>query len=217
MRNAKMSAFIISAALIGAACILGGCGRETNEETELISVEEADKKKAFRENSGGDAGETSGREEEGGDISDTADTMLFVDVCGEVKRPGVYEFEPGSRVYEAIERAGGMTDDAAGSCLNQAEKLADGQQVYVPSEDEAKEGRMIQEMPGASSQQDGRVNLNTASKEELMTLSGIGEVKAESIIKFREEQGGFRSAEDIMKIEGIKEGVYNKIKDQIKI
>ena len=209
MRNTKISAVIVSAALIGAACILGGCGRESKEETGLISVEEAEKEKAF--------GETSGAEDEGGEVPEIGGTMIFVDVCGEVEQPGVYELEPESRVYEAIERAGGMTDDAAGSYLNQAEKLTDGQKVYVPSEDEATEGRMTQEMPGASSPQDGKVNLNTASKEELMTLSGIGEVKAESIIKFREEQGGFSSAEDIMKIEGIKEGVFNKIKDQIKI
>lgn len=217
MRNTKISAVIVSAALIGAACILGGCGRESKEETGLISVEEAEKEKAFGESPCGDAGETSGAEDEGGEVPETGGTMIFVDVCGEVEQPGVYELEPESRVYEAIERAGGMTDDAAGSYLNQAEKLTDGQKVYVPSEDEAAEGRMVQEMPGASSPQDGKVNLNTASKEELMTLSGIGEVKAESIIKFREEQGGFSSAEDIMKIEGIKEGVFNKIKDQIKI
>lgn len=216
MRNVKMSVVIAGAMFLGAACILGGCGRESKEETALIGVEEAGIKKDVRKDSGEDDKNASDVKDAGGKVPGDGSAVIFVDVCGQVKMPGVYELEPDSRVYEAVEKAGGMTEDAAVSYLNQAEKLADGQKVYVPSKEEAAGSQMMQEMSDSSSQ-DGKVNLNTASKEELMTLSGIGEVKAESIIKFREEQGGFRSAEDIMKIEGIKEGVFNKIKDQIKI
>ena len=114
-----------------------------------------------------------------------------------------------------IEAAGGMTEKAAESAINQAEKLSDGQQIYVPSEEESSE------QPGKGNQaqepDDGKVNLNTAEKEELMSLSGIGEVKAEAIIRYREEKGGFTSIEELKEIEGIKDGVFGKVKDQIKI
>ena len=148
------------------------------------------------------------------------DENIYVYVCGEVTAPGVYELPAGSRMFEAIEAADGMTGKAADSYLNQAEKLTDGQQVYVPSEKEISEKEHVSGMtsPGsrAGEADDGKVDLNTASKEELMTLSGIGEVKAEAIIRYREEKGGFTSIEELKEIEGIKDGVFNKVKDQIK-
>ncbi len=161
------------------------------------------------------------------------DENIYVYVCGEVATPGVFELPPDSRVFEAIRAAGGMTGKAADSYLNQAEKLTDGQQVYVPSEKELSEKKLsekeqagtIPSEEGASGKtpagipeaDDGKVDLNTASKEELMTLSGIGEVKAEAIIRYREEKGGFTSIEELKEIEGIKDGVFGKVKDQIKI
>ncbi len=138
------------------------------------------------------------------------ESKIFVHVCGEVKKPGVYELEPGSRIYEAIEQAGGTTPQAAKDSLNQAEVLEDGQKIYVPSKKELAE----QESKGMT---DGKVDLNQASKEELMTLSGVGEAKADAIIQYRQQQGGFDSIEEIMEIEGIKEGVFGKIKDQITV
>ena len=128
--------------------------------------------------------------------------------------PGVYEFAAGSRIYEAIEVAGGLLDSAAVSVLNQAEKMEDGQKIYVPSEDEVQEG---QEDPGQEMADDGRVNLNLAGEEELMTLPGIGEKKAQAIISYRESHGGFQSTEELMEVEGIKTGIYEKIKDRIKV
>lgn len=154
--------------------------------------------------------ETSSDEGERADTS--SDTCIYVHVCGEVYTPGVYELAAGSRVFEAVEAAGGMKDTASPSSLNQAEVLKDGQQIYVPSCEEA--GSMQNEMQEAD---DGKVNLNTAAKDELMTLAGIGEVKAEAIIRYREEKGGFTSIEELKEIEGIKEGVFAKIKDQIKV
>lgn len=149
---------------------------------------------------------------------------IYVHVCGAVVSPGVYMLKSGSRIYEAVEAAGGLTDEAAEESLNQAAALEDGQQIYVLSKEEVRQGNTVQGMPGASAQgvggqnqDDGKVNLNTASKEQLMTLSGIGEAKASAIINYREEHGGFRKAEELMEVEGIKEGTYNKIKDQIKI
>ena len=135
-------------------------------------------------------------------------TTIFVYVCGSVKEPGVYELPVGSRVYEAIEASGGLKEDAVVSAINQAEILEDEMTLYVPS--------MIEEVE-METKQDGKVNINKASKEELMTLPGIGEAKAESIIKYREEHGKFKSIEEIKEISGIKDGLYEKIKDFIKI
>ena len=146
------------------------------------------------------------------------DAVLFIYVCGEVNRPGVYELEAGSRVYAAIQAAGGMTEEADQNYLNQAESLKDGQQVYVPSNGEAEiDASSSVEEDVMREKDNGKVNLNTAGKEELMTLTGIGEAKAESIIRYREENGGFQKPEDLMQIEGIKTGVFNKIKEQITV
>ncbi len=139
---------------------------------------------------------------------------IYVHVCGEVNAPGVYELPTDSRVYAAIEAAGGITEKASAPSLNQAERLSDGQQVYVPSEEEAQ--GQTSSVQGMAEADDGKVDLNTAAKDELMTLSGIGEVKAEAIIRYREEKGGFNSIEELKEIEGIKDGVFNKVKDKVK-
>lgn len=182
---------------------LSGCTIKNGESSELreadISVEE-----------------TSSSVQESDTSSQSGN--IYVYACGEVRTPGVYELPPDSRVFQVIEAAGGMTENAAESGINQAEKLSDGQQVYVPS------GEEVSKQSGQSGNEsqvpepdDGKVNLNTAAKEELMLLSGIGEVKAEAIIRYREEKGGFTSIEELKEIEGIKDGVFNKVKDQIKI
>ena len=140
-------------------------------------------------------------------------TCIYVQVCGAVHNPGVYSLTEGSRVFEAIELAGGLKEDADLKAINQAQILTDGQMVYVYAIGEAH----VQEAQGAESFTDGKVNINTASVQQLMTLPGIGESKARQIIDFREENGGFERIEDIMNISGIKEGVFSKIKDFIKV
>jgi len=142
---------------------------------------------------------------------DRSDSTIQVYICGEVKHPGVYEFDQDARIISAIEAAGGLTKKAAPESINQAQKMEDGQQIYVPSETEQQE--MSTEKSGENSE--GLISINQATKEEFMTLPGIGEAKADSIISYREEHGNFQSTEDLMKISGIKEGVYNKIKDYI--
>lgn len=133
---------------------------------------------------------------------------IFVYVCGAVMQEGVYELPEGSRVFEAVEKAGGFTEDAACTKINQAEILRDETRLYVPTVDEIMEEQL---------ETDGKVNLNTASKESLMTIPGIGESKATQIIQYREEHGSFQKIEDVMNITGIKEGLFLKIKDYIKI
>ena len=141
-----------------------------------------------------------------------ASTSVFIHICGEVKEPGVYEMPSGSRIYEAVTIAGGFTEQAAVEALNQAQVLEDAQQLYVPSKTEIKS---VETDGGIGS--DGRVNLNKATREELMTLPGIGETKADAIIRHREQQGNFKSIEEIMEIEGIKEGVFHRIENRITV
>lgn len=157
--------------------------------------------------------ESEGEEEAGGEEEE----RIWVYVCGQVVSPGVYELPGDSRMYEAIECAGGILEDGAPESLNLAERASDGQRIYVPSREEAAAipAQTSGEEAGGSMNA-GKVNLNTAGKEELMTLTGIGETRAEAILAYREEKGKFRSPEDIMNVQGIKEGIYEKIKEQIR-
>ena len=137
---------------------------------------------------------------------------LTVYVCGAVQHPGVYELAEGSRVYEALALAGGVTDDASPTAVNQAQPLTDGEMIEILTVDQAMERETAQE-----TESDGRVNINTADAEELKTLPGIGEAKADSIIAYREKNGAFAAIEDIKNIEGIKDGVFAKLEDCIKV
>ncbi|MBO5303635.1 MAG: helix-hairpin-helix domain-containing protein [Lachnospiraceae bacterium] len=139
-------------------------------------------------------------------------SMCYVHVCGAVKEPGVYALKEGSRIFEAIEAAGGLKKYACAESVNQAEAVADGQMVKVLTYAEMEEQQTTE-----AAAADGRVNINQAGVEELMTLPGIGESKANSIIAYRNVHGAFSSVEELKNIAGIKEGVYSKIKDSITI
>ena len=139
-------------------------------------------------------------------------TPVYIHVYGEVKKPGVYTFAWEPRVCDVIEKAGGFTKKADQTSLNLAMSVSDGTQVVVE-----KKGKDKQSSKEESAEDDKRVNLNSATKEELMTIPGIGESKATQIISYREEQGRFQKPEDIMNISGIKEGVFNRIKDYIRV
>lgn len=147
-------------------------------------------------------------------------TVCYVHICGEVNQPGVYEMEPGQRIYQVVERAGGYTPEAAGDYLNLAETVSDGMKLAVPSRQALLERNTDLYgvgMTGSEEPASGKINLNTASKEMLMQLRGIGEARALDIIRYREEHGGFRSIEDIMNISGIKNAAFEKIKDDITV
>ena len=161
--------------------------------------------------------------------------MIYVDVCGAVANPGVFQLAAGSRVFQAIEAAGGYLPEAALTCVNRAGVLTDGQQLYILTQEEmGRQGRDPVEMAGASDgqmngsagtgqntgmtaqvQQDNRININTADEAQLTTLTGIGATRAQAIIAYREENGPFAAIEDIMNVQGIKEGTFAKIKDEI--
>ena len=131
---------------------------------------------------------------------------------------GVYELPEKSRVFEAIEAAGGLTADAEERFINQAALVSDGEQITVLTVEEAEAaGGVTASVPGGAGAASGKVNINTASKEELMTLSGIGEARASAIIAYRETGGPFMAIEDIMAVDGIKEKAFEKIKEDIEV
>ena len=144
--------------------------------------------------------------------SSTEPIKIYVHICGEVNNPGVYELAEGSRIFEAVEAAGGFTEEAAQASLNLAQVISDEEQIVILTQDQAAE-KARQEREQAA----GIVNLNTASKEQLMTLTGIGESRAEDILRYRQESGGFQTIEEIMNVPGIKESAYLKIKDSITV
>ena len=135
---------------------------------------------------------------------------ILVHVCGAVKEPGVVRLPEDSRAADALAAAGGFREDAAQDAVNLAARLTDGEKLYFPTVEEA-----AQPVPENAST--GLVNINTADKEALCTLPGIGEAKAEDILHYREEYGSFGSCEDIMLVPGIKTSVYNKIKEKITV
>lgn len=183
------------------------------------------------ESDGSDAGN-------GTEINSTGETqpeMIYVDVCGAVANPGVFQLAAGSRVFQAIEAAGGYLPEAVQNCVNRAGVLTDGQQLYILTQEEMeRQGLDPAEMAGASdgqmngsagtgqntgiaaqAQQDNRININTADEAQLTTLTGIGATRAQAIISYRQENGPFAVIEDIMNVQGIKEGTFAKIKDEI--
>ena len=140
------------------------------------------------------------------------DESVVVYVTGAVLHPGVYEVGGNMRVSDAIEAAGGFKNNAAADYLNLAAQLSDGEKITVPTKKEAKALNKDDD-----SDESHLVNINTAAKEELMTLPGIGESKADAIIAYRQENGGYRNIEELMQISGIKEGVYSKISEYITV
>ena len=158
--------------------------------------------------------------------SDTEERQIYVYVCGQIRSPGVYILSAGSRICDVFELAGGLTEQAATDYWNQAKLLQDGEMIYVPTIEEAKEryldGETISRVETGDGNNDGnddgnKVNINTASKEELMTLPGIGESKALAILAYRQQNGPFSNLEDLKKVEGIKDGVFSKMKAYIEI
>lgn len=191
----------------------------------------AESRKKQAESDGSDAGN-------GTEINSTGETqpeMIYVDVCGAVANPGVFQLAAGSRVFQAIEAAGGYLPEAVQNCVNRAGVLTDGQQLYILTQEEMeRQGLDPAEMAGASdgqmngsagtgqntgiaaqAQQDNRININTADETQLTTLTGIGATRAQAIIAYRQENGPFAAIEDIMNVQGIKEGTFAKIKDEI--
>ena len=141
------------------------------------------------------------------------DEKIFVDVKGAVKHPGVFETTKDKRIKDLIEEAGGLLDDADTSTLNLSQKVKDQMVIYV-----LKHGEKPKQISDSSSSSNTDViNINTANKEQLMKISGVGKTKAEAIIAHREKNGDFKKKEDITKVRGIGKSTFEKIKDKIEV
>ena len=145
---------------------------------------------------------------------------IKVYVCGAVQRPDVYEISADSRIVDAVSAAGGFAIDAYPEAMNLAETVSDGSRIYVPTKEEVDALAVVYSDTGSgsgdtTSDSTGRVNVNTATLEELTTLPGIGDTRARAIIDYREQNGAFGNIEDIMQVTGIKEKSFSKIKDSI--
>ncbi len=249
------------------------CGCTKKEEILLLSGEHAagtsDGQSVIREDAGGHTapetetgrtaaeesrqvqdGESQGTETESVlvDAVNPQAGVIYVHVCGAVENPGVYELEAGSRVYEAVQQAGGFADSAEQNYVNQAQVLEDGVKLVIPTREEAaaaqddasEESNALQDRAqdgsgiaggaereigivggarsdgqGGDAASDGRININTASEAQLCEIPGIGATRAAAIAAYRESHGAFGKPEDIMNVNGIKEGMYEKIKDII--
>ena len=156
-----------------------------------------------------------------------ATTMMpqncYVDIKGEVLRPGVYEFSCESRIQEVIKKAGGFTEEADETKINLAQKITDQMQIIVPNlhskqeggvtEGNSEKGNLSNTTPSNSKQ--GTVNINTATLEELQTIKGIGKKKAEAILQYRKEHGAFRTKEDLLQVKGIGKKALEAIESQV--
>ena len=217
---------------------LSGCTKK--EELLLLSGEPLVEENNFSEN----VEETASPEADSGEGSAEAESvsvlpsepeLLCVHVCGAVMRPGVYELPAGCRVYEAVQEAGGFAEDADQDYVNQAQTLQDGVKLVIPTKEEAAAFSAVgdssteasagivggsprdQETGESGSSADGRININTATEAELCNIPGIGATRAAAIAAYRESHGSFQKPEDIMQVSGIKEGLYGKIKDSIRV
>lgn len=144
---------------------------------------------------------------------------IYVHICGAIKVPDVYKISPDTRLVDLIKLAGGFTENAAEDSINQASVLYDGQQIYISSLEEIELGltQRVDSMIDRNKVDKDKININKATKDELMTLTGIGEAKAISIIEYRERNGEFKKIEDIMNISGIKNSAFEKISDKITV
>lgn len=181
---------------------LTGCGREevpyldtTQTQEQTVETERTEQKETLK-----------------------SDQTVQVYVCGEVAAPGVYQLKDGMRICDAVEAAGGLTKAASREYWNLAEKLSDGQMIYFPTEEEARERKASAEAAGATVEEsDGRIDINTTDATQLVTIPGIGETRAAAILAYREKNGPFAKVEDIMQVSGIKSALFEKMKDYITI
>ena len=203
---------------------------DQNREAESNAGDTDQNRKA--EPSAGSTGRT-----ELSDASSEEAKTLVVHICGAVSAPGVYELPAGSRIIDAVEAGGGFLPEADEACCNLAEEIVDGCQIYIMTKSESCADGQTEKKAGIQTSPDsdmqttdrnvrsnsttaldnGLVNLNTADVAALMTLPGIGESRAKAIISYREQHGAFAQIEDIMKISGIKQAAFSKIKDKITV
>ena len=198
-------------ALIGSILLFTGiffyaCNRDGNKEEENFRAAENPSEITALKSA-------SGSEPDSVEKDSEKPLKVCVYVCGAVVHPGVYELDCGSRKADALDRAGGFMEDARKDAVNLADTVSDGEMIRFPYLDE--EVTVSDETSGAV-KSDGRVNINTASENELTFLPGIGESKAKAIVEYRDRNGSFSSTEELMNIPGIKEGTFEGLREFVK-
>ncbi|NLL32907.1 MAG: ComEA family DNA-binding protein, partial [Enterococcus cecorum] len=158
--------------------------------------------------------------------NESKSTKIYVDISGAVKQPGVYQLPEGSRLFDLLKQAGGLTEDAAIQTVNQAMIIQDQQKIIILTQNQAQSidteninnnGHLEEKSDEKSSKEAGKININQADLTQLQQLSGIGEKKAQAIIDYRNENGSFKTIEDLAKVTGIGEKTVEKLRDSITI
>lgn len=203
---------IINYLVIVVSCLIVGCG-SGNHEFEMEVLEGSDATVSMNQS---DSTKVSNNEENNESTETGSVVEITVFICGAVTKPGVYTFDEGMRISDALEKAQGYTSEAHTTYTNLAQLLIDGDKIYIPTKEEVETG-MVTVGIHSSEEGTGKVNINTAGKEELVSLSGVGDAKADSIISYRTDYGNFQCIEDILNVSGIGDGVFNSIKDLITI
>lgn len=183
--------FILCVTMVGILLGFSGCGSKSYLQTKDESSE------SYQESSPGEKAKS-------------VTESCYVQVSGAVNKPGVYQLNAGSRVYQAIEKAGGLREDACATELNQARVLTDGEMIYISTIEESQKQT-------STESDDGKVDINTATVAELTELPGIGETRAQTIVEYRESNGLFSCPEDIKNVSGIGDSLYGRMAEKIKV
>lgn len=224
-KRRKFRKILLIAVLLAAAAVYGTALRSSEQDISVSLGEDSQEEVSTERKEG----ETAERGENGANTEPEKETVIYVDVGGAVVHPGVVSVAEGSRVFEVIEAVGGTTSEAETKYLNMASECSDGQKLYIPTVSEAEDaaGSGVQSSglfsadPSAISSQSSegggetKVNINTATSEELQTLSGIGPSMAQRIIEYRQANGSFQSVEDLTDVSGIGDKTLEKFISKI--
>lgn len=214
----KIGIFIILAIVLiafGLLYLKSGFKELKKNDTESIFINDTENADTSNMNGKNNSMSTSDKES----VLPMKDKSIVVEIKGEVKRPDVYTLSEGAIIKELIEAAGGLTENADLSNINRAKKLQNHELVYISNKNDISKGstneNTISDVSKSQGISNSIVNINTATLEELKTLNGVGDSKAKSIIEYREQNGGFKSIEDIKNVTGIGEKMFERIKGQI--
>lgn len=228
LKQRNQSRFGIAAVMLVGALIFCGCGNRGAEEYFLEEMG------TISESEATETADVDAETEQAETVCQPA--VCVVHICGAVRNPGVYELPEGSRIMDAVEAADGFLEEADQAACNLAQTVADGCQIYIATREESAQNQEQERSAGIQNENggglypqagvladrpeqenSGKVNLNTADAAVLKTLPGIGDSRAAAIIAFRETNGPFTCIEDIMRVSGIKQAAFDKLKDKITV
>ncbi|WP_102345527.1 helix-hairpin-helix domain-containing protein [Bacillus sp. Marseille-P3661] len=210
-KNPKVvTGFLLCFIFLGALLFINNTvDKKDKEDTALVLENELNEFKGLQQ-------EQDAKEELGEDLQPVEPEQVYVDVKGSVQKPDVYSIESNKRIYDAIELAGGFTAEADQARINLAARVKDEMVIYVPAIGEEHDP-FFQQLETANEHHDGKININSATSDQLQQLPGIGPAKATSIINYREEHGPFKNSNDLLNISGIGEKSLEKILDLITV